>query len=175
MKQIKNKKLLKTINACLLGVCLLTSCKKDKVLAGTDKELFDMAKTTAGFVWYKNSSALLDKSGGSGHPQPFLKTRYNAIAATQLDTTGKIIAGSTFPEGSLIVKELYDNATKLGRYAILYKKSASEDADSNGWIWGYIDADGSVAVPASQKGTSCINCHSQADNIDYMLMNKFFP
>ena len=163
------------LSTCLLGILLNKSCKKDKVASETDKELFDLATETNGFVWYKNSSALLDKSGGSGHPQPFLKTRYNAIAATQLDTSGKIVSGSTFPEGSLIVKELYDNATKLGRYAILYKKSSSEDADANGWIWGYIDSDGTVAVPASKKGTSCINCHSQAENIDYMLMNKFFP
>ena len=83
--------------------------------------------------------------------------------------------GATFPEGSLIVKELYDNSTTLGRYAILYKKSGSSDADAKGWVWGYINADGGVAEAASKKGSSCISCHSQADNIDYMLMNKYFP
>jgi hypothetical protein len=36
-------------------------------------------------------------------------------------------------------------------------------------------ADGSAVEPASNKGSSCINCHLQADKIDYMLMNKFFP
>ena len=134
-----------------------------------------MAKNTSGFVWYKNSSSLLEKSSGSAHPQSFLRTRYNSIASAKLDSEGKIQLEATFPEGSLIVKELFENSTKIARYAILYKNSGSEDADSEGWVWGYINSDGKVAEPASKKGASCISCHSQSDNIDYMLMNKYFP
>jgi hypothetical protein len=160
---------------CLSCIWTINSCKKEEQSKGTDKELYDMAKATSGFTWFKNSSSLLDKSSGSGHPQPFLRTRYNSIAASKLDSNGKIMAGATFPEGSLIVKELYDNSTTLGRYAILYKKSGSADADANGWVWGYINADGGVASAASNKGSSCTSCHSQSDNIDYMLMNKYFP
>ena len=168
----------KTIAAftfCLVGMWSINSCTKEKVAAGTDKELYDMSKTTTGFVWYKNANTLLGKSSGSAHPQPFLRTRYNAIAASKLDASGKIVTGASFPEGSLIVKELHDNSTTLGRYAILYKKSSRADADAKGWVWGYINADGTVAESASKKGTACISCHSQADNIDYMLMNKYFP
>ncbi|MCG9911055.1 MAG: cytochrome P460 family protein [Flavobacteriales bacterium] len=148
------------------------SCKKAK---GTDKELFDMATETGGFTWYKNSDILLDKSSGSGHPQPFLRTRYNAIAATQLDADGKVIPGSLFPEGSLVVKELINNSSAVDRYAILYKNASSHDADANGWVWGYINADGIVAEPASNQGAACISCHLQDEHIDYMLMNKYFP
>lgn len=153
----------------------INSCKSDKVEIETDILLFKMAKSTAGITWYKNSNILLDKSSGSGHPQAYLRTRFNSIAATTLDVNGKIINGSIFPEGSLIVKELFENTTTLSRYAILYKDGNSPDADANGWVWGYIDSDGTVATPASSKGSSCIGCHSQSDNIDYMLMNKFFP
>ncbi|MFN4852873.1 MAG: cytochrome P460 family protein [Bacteroidota bacterium] len=153
----------------------MNSCKKEEQAQGTDKELYEMAKTTSGFFWYKNSDALLNKSSGSAHPQNFLRTRYNSIAASKLDSNGKISSGATFPEGSLIVKELLDNSSTLKRYAILYKKSGSSDADAKGWVWGYINADGTVAEAASKKGTSCISCHSQANNIDYMLMNKYFP
>ena len=160
---------------CLVSIWTINSCKKEKEATGTDKELYEMAKATSGFTWFKNSSSLLNKSSSSGHPQPFLRTRYNAVAATKLDSNGKIMTGSTFPEGSLIVKELNDNSTTLGRYAILYKKSGSADADAKGWVWGYINADGGVAETASKKGSSCTSCHSQADNIDYMLMNKYFP
>jgi hypothetical protein len=159
----------------LFSILTINSCKKDNESGGTDSELYEMAKETGGFTWFKNSSSLLNKSSGSGHPQPFLRTRYNSIASSKLDSNGKIMMGATFPEGSLIVKELYDNSTTLGRYAILYKKSGSSDADAKGWVWGYINADGGVAEAASKKGSSCISCHSQADNIDYMLMNKYFP
>ncbi len=73
------------------------------------------------------------------------------------------------------MKELYENSTNVTRYAILYKKSDSPSADTKGWVWGYIDANGKVAEPASNKGKACISCHNQSDNIDYMLMNKYFP
>jgi hypothetical protein len=57
----------------------------------------------------------------------------------------------------------------------LYKKSSSNFADEKGWIWGYVNSDGSVAEAASKKGASCISCHSQNGQIDYQLMNKFYP
>jgi hypothetical protein len=161
------------LSTLILGIWTINSCKKkEKEL---DEELFELAKETSGFVWYKNSSSLLSKSSGSGHPQTSLRTRYNAAAATKLDANGKITANATFPEGALIVKELYENSTTVIRYAILYKKTDSSSADAKGWVWGYIDANGKVAEPASNKGKACISCHNQSDNIDYMLMNKFFP
>ena len=173
---MRNKlKAIIVLSFCLVIIWTINSCNKEKDATGTDKELYDMAKATSSFTWFNNSSSLLSKSSGSGHDQPLLRTRYNSVAAAKLDPSGKIMTGATFPEGSVIVKELYENATTLSRYAVLYKKSASKDADANGWVWGYVDADGTVAEAASKKGSSCISCHSQADNIDYMLMNKYFP
>ena len=169
------KILSKTLLVFLIGFAAFSSCKKEEEAKGIDQEMLELARVSTGFTWFKNTPTLLNKSSGSGHPQPFLRTRYNTIAATSLDSSGKIISGINFAEGSLIVKELYNNTTTFGRYAMLYKKSASAEADANGWVWGYINADGSVAEPASSKGTSCISCHSQTDNIDYMLMNKYFP
>jgi hypothetical protein len=158
-----------------MSILIVASCKKDKEAEGTDKQLYDMAKVTSGFTWYKNSSVLLDKSSGSGHSFPFLRTRFNTIASAQLDSIGKVMTDAAFPDGSLIVKELYEDASTLGRYAVLYKSTGHADADANGWVWGYINEDGTVAVPASEKGSQCIGCHSQEGSIDYILMNKFFP
>ncbi|MBN2172514.1 MAG: cytochrome P460 family protein [Bacteroidales bacterium] len=171
----KTKTLLSLLVTLLFIIIILYSCKKDDEIEAIDKELYNMASATDGFTWFKFSSALLDKSSGSGHPQPYLRVMYNTVAATQLDSVGKIITGAAFAEGSLVVKELYENSTTLGRYAVLYKKVNDPNADVNGWVWGYINADGSVAESGTKKGSSCINCHSQADNIDYMLMNKYFP
>lgn len=168
--QIKYKLLLSVFFVFFLTIY---SCKKEKKAKGTDKELFDMAKETNGFTWFKLSDTLLPKSSGSGHPQALLRTRYNSIASTNLDSNGRV-KNSNFPEGSLIVKELHENIASLSRYAILYKKSGHSDADSKGWVWGYINSNGTVAEAADKKGKSCIGCHSQADNIDYMLMNKFY-
>lgn len=159
----------------LMVLTMAVACKKDKALNGIDAELFEMAEQTSGVTWYKNSDALLPKSSGSGHDHPFLRTRFNSVAATQLDSEGKIAANAVFPQGSLVVKELVNEDESLGRYAILYKASGNENADANGWVWGYIDADKKVVSSAEKKGASCINCHQQSGSIDYMLMNKFFP
>lgn len=175
---MKKKKLLSLLlMATIVAVCFNSCKKKDDENEPTpiDTELYNKAKETSGFVWFKNSSAALPKSSGSGHTPPLLRTRYNTEAATQLDSTGQILPGASFPENSLIVKELLNSSSVLERYAILYKKPSNENADAKGWVWGYINADGSVAASASDKGSSCTGCHSQTDNIDYMLMKKYFP
>lgn len=160
----------------MLGLMIgLASCKKDKEAEGIDKEMYDLAQTTKGYTWYKFSDALLDKSSGSGHNYPYLRTRYNETAAAMLDSNGMIMESASFPEGSFIVKELFSDGSTIGRYAMLYKQSNHSSADARGWVWGYVNSDGTVAEPADKKGTSCIGCHSQQGSIDYMLMNKFFP
>ena len=161
--------------AFLMAVAVCSGCKNDSQAEGTDKELYDLARGTTGFTWYKNSDALLNTTSGSGHSFPKLRTRYNEIAAVHLDVSGKITPGTTFPEGSLIVKEFHDSAGEIARYAVLYKESGSPDADSKGWVWGYINADGTVAQAASKKGSGCNDCHNQTGNVDYTLMNKYFP
>lgn len=150
------------------------SCKKE-VSMGIDMELYAFAQGTMGFTWYKKSNVLLDKSSGSGHNFAKLRTRFNDIASQNLDVDGKVNLGSKFQEESVIVKELTNASGELQRYAILYKNSNHEFADSNGWVWGYIEEDGEVAETAENKGKSCIGCHQQSGNVDYVLMNKYFP
>jgi hypothetical protein len=162
------------LSVITLFTALFACTKEDKESDNTDAKLFDLSKKTDGFVWYKNKSELLTKSTGSAHAYPYLRTRYNSQAATMLTEDGKVKENAQFPEGSLIVKELLDDNSQLARYAILYKSSNNVNADAKGWVWGYIDADGKVSDPASNKGKSCISCHLQSENIDYMLMNKFF-
>lgn len=168
-----------------LNVLSLTSCKKDQLVTeptikGTitinvDSNLYELAKDTVGYTWFKFSDASLPKSSGSGHSAPFLRTRFNAIATTQLDSLGRVKTGITFPEGSVIVKELLNSDNSLERYAILLKETTNEFADANGWVWGYIRPNGGVSEKAENKGRSCIFCHAQSGSIDYMLMNKFYP
>lgn len=161
--------------ATLIVISAFTSCSKKDNEKTIDEELFEMALKTEGFVWHQLSDELLDKSPGSGHTTPFLRTRYNNIASNYLDSEGKVIDGTIFPEGSLIVKELYDADETFVSYSILYKNAINENSDSEGWVWAIINADKSAEVSAETKGTGCIQCHSQTGNIDKTLMNKFFP
>ncbi|MHC1702304.1 MAG: cytochrome P460 family protein [Tenuifilaceae bacterium] len=161
----------------LLALLIISviGCEKDEKASETDIELFEMAKLTSGFVWYKNSDALLPRSSISGHTEPYLRTRFNSTAASMLNDLGKVQSGISFPNGSLLVKELYSSTTNLSRYAILYKDTDNKYADSNGWVWGYINKDGTVVEPSSNKGNACKACHNQTGNIDYSLMNVAFP
>jgi hypothetical protein len=168
------KKQLLTLNILFFLVVLGTVLFSCKHKIEEDQDLYLMSKSTENFVWYKNSSTQLSKSAGSGHSQPFLNTRFNSVAQSNLDANFKVKIGQKFPEKSLIVKELYENG-KLDQYAILYKNSSHKNADSKGWVWGYINSDGSVKIPSSKKGESCASCHSQSGNEDYMLMNKYYP
>jgi hypothetical protein len=136
--------------------------------------MLHMAAQSSGFTWYKQSDTWLGKSTGSGHNFSKLRTRFNSIASTVLDSNGKIKDNASFPEGSFIVKEL-SNGTEAERYAMLLKRSGDPNADSRGWIWGYVNKSGTIAEEASNKGRACIGCHTQSGSIDYMLMNKFFP
>jgi len=151
---------------------IVTACKKTP--PGIDGELFKLSEQTDGFTWFETSDAYLDKSAGTGHNFPFLRTRFNAVAATQLDNQGRVLPDAVFPQGSVIVKELYDDKKKFKRYATLWKNPSSEYADANGWVWGYIEKKGKVAESAELKGASCVGCHAQSGNIDGTLMNKFF-
>lgn len=153
---------------------VLHACKKDEPAKSIDMQLLDMATETSGFTWFKNSDAWLDRSSGSGHHYILLRTRYNGTAATQLDGDGKVVPNASFPDGSLVVKEM-TNGTSVELYAILYKQSDNEFADANGWVWGYLFSNGNVATSAEDKGAICTSCHSQSESIDYMLMNKYFP
>ena len=156
----------------ILIATLCFSCKYNKF--GEDTDIYSLAKATDNYIWYKGSSNQLAKSPGSGHAQPFFKTRFNNLAAQNLDSLFKVKANGKFKEGAVIVKELYEDG-KLDLYAVLYKNSSHKNADSKGWVWGYINSDGSVRISSSKKGKDCANCHSQNGNEDYVLMNKFFP
>lgn len=156
-------------------IFLFAHCKYDNFEARFEAEIYNKAISTDGYVWFKYTNQALKKSLGSGHSSPYLKTRYNAIAANQLDSVGKIKLGAKFPEHSMVVKELLNDKGDVELYAVLYKKSNHPNADTKGWVWGYYNRDGSVRTSSALKGKDCNGCHSQALNEDYMLMNKYYP
>lgn len=152
----------------------LSSCKNDPP-DGIDAQMYEMGRNTAGFIWYKNSSAQLSSSGLTGHSEPTQRTRYNMTASSVLTSEFKIMEGAVFPTGSLVVKELYKSNGNLSTLAMLYKKPDAAEADADGWVWGYFDEKGDVRVAASDKGSQCRSCHSQAGAIDFNLMNLAHP
>ncbi|MCB0790169.1 MAG: cytochrome P460 family protein [Flavobacteriales bacterium] len=159
----------------LVLACLITACKHGPDGAPIDDALYRMALDQEGHVWYGFSDALLPKSAGSGHGEPLLRTRYNDVAATLLDSMGKVLPDTVFPVGALVVKELWENDGTIGTYAVLFKKPSEPAADADGWVWGYFTGDGEVRVTALDQGAACRTCHGQPGHIDRTLMNIYFP
>jgi len=170
---------MKRYSTVVIAALLIAGCNGDEtpvdvpsVSTTTESDLYVMGKDPAGFVFYKNSTDTIVKAGGSGHPDPKLRTRYNAVAARSLDSDGRVKAGTVFPDSSLIVKELFTNDV-LTTYVFMLKRTGDNNADANGWVWAETHASGSTLYAASNKGFGCINCHSIG--IDYTRMNDAHP
>lgn len=146
--------------SCIIFV--VYACKKE---TDTDRALYDETKQS-GYVFYQ-SGALLPGLGNSPHGE--FKLRFNAIAAAVLDSTGELPTGSTFPDGSVIIKEVY-SGNNIDLLAVMKKSSTDPDA-GDGWLWSEYEPDGKVIISTSKKGNSCIGCHSGNTNRD--LTNTF--
>ncbi len=153
----------------------MSSCEHELEDDPLDAQLLELAVDASNNTWYKDNDTLLPRSPGSGHAQVLLRTRYNTVAASVLDSTEKVIPGSEFPSGSVAVKELFDNENTLAQYAIMFKKPTHPYADTDGWVWGYVRPDGEVREPSRNKGAACHGCHSQQGSIDFTLMNAYCP
>lgn len=138
----------------------------------TDATLSALARASTGWTYYKNRSDTLLRSVQSGHAEARLRTRFNARAATLLDANGKVRAGASFPDSSLIVKELIIGGA-LNRYAVMYKLRGSATAGTGGWLWAYYAPDGSPQIAIAGRGTACQGCHGAG--IDHVRMNDSHP
>ncbi len=157
----------------------LNACKKDDPAPPdtTDRDVFAFVAASDTAAWFGLDSALRVKTTGSGHSTPWLRVRYNATAALQLDAaTGRVRPGAVFAEGALIVKELHRTPTSgVAQYAVIRKDPRNANAAANGWVWAIYNADGTPEVSATAKGLGCTGCHAQSGNLDATLMNQFFP
>lgn len=141
----------------------------------TDASLYMLIKSTANYTFYKNKPDTLAKnSGTSGHSEPKIRTMYNAKAATQLDAGGKVKASPSFPDSSLIVKEIINTDGSLSYYAVMFKMSAASNADAAGkWVWAKIGPTGTAPYSTELKGAGCTGCHASA--FDFTRMNDSHP
>lgn len=154
------------IFCAVLTACVCYSCTKEQglnpLLAYNDRALYDSCKNTAAFKYYKNNPAAI-YSGAHG-PHGAFKLRFNTLAYAVLTDNGKLPVNTTFPDGSMIVKDIQNN----GQYALMYKKTGS-------WLWAEINADGSVAFSTSKEpNAACVSCHSQSGQRDLALSFNFY-
>jgi hypothetical protein len=169
-------------------IVLLATCKKDKNddpdsstnpgvsptagINNIDSFLIARSYDTSNMYWYKDSDSVLRSSGPSAHKRYF-RVRFNKTAKNALTDQGKLPVGGSFPEGSLIVKELYDTTTgEMKLLAILFKDPLS-NYSANGWLWAELKPDGGEYVTAKEKGVQCVSCHG-TNSRDYARLFDLF-
>ncbi len=140
---------------------VLWGCRNDKVEAVLEQDLIEETKTSSGYSYYKNGTLL---SPAAPSPHGNFKLRFNAQAQSVLDSSGKIPTGASFPEGSIIVKEVFD-ANAISLYVVM-KKQASHELAANSWLWFEFSPNGNVDYSISKKGSDCVGCHSGNPNRD---------
>jgi hypothetical protein len=97
---------------------------------------------------------------GTPFHAPADRVHLNATAFGTLQN-GKLPAGSRFPDGSVVFKEILTNGgTTTETYSILYKDSGNPLA-VNGWLWAEFSPNGTTTYSIANRGAVCTSCHSQ--------------
>ncbi len=154
-------------SAFLLSIVFLTSCVNDKEEGPlvTDASLFELSQSVSSFSYYKNTLDTLPADPSSEHFN-FVRVRFNPTAKQAMDDSTKALVAGSFPDGSMIVKEIYaTSGGPLTQLAIMYKlKNAANNG--SGWVWSTLQPDGASIYSSSEKGGLCVGCHSSGVHSD---------
>lgn len=145
-----------------LIIIVIASCTKDKgeietTGITTDAKLFAYMKSQT-FSYYKDDNVNKIVSTSGAHTASYF-LKFNAKAKAALGGDGKLPIGASFPDSSLIVKELFNGAGLPTFNAIMMKLSTSPFA-KNGWLWAELYPDGSVVHSITKDASSCVGCHT---------------
>lgn len=137
------------------------SCRNDKVEQQFENDLYEEAVNSSGHSYFKNATLF---SAAAPSPHGSFKLRFNAVAQTALDSSGKLPVGKSFPDNSLIVKEVY-NGNNLELLVVMKKQSNHDLAEGN-WLWAEFKPGGDIDYSISKKGADCTGCHGGNPNRD---------
>ncbi|MFN0200216.1 MAG: cytochrome P460 family protein [Bacteroidia bacterium] len=151
----------------LLGASMLYSgCRRsvDDDPTSADGALYAALKNQT-FTYYKGEDKILQPKGSSPHG-PF-KLLFNAKAASVLDSLGKLPVGATFPDSSIVLKEVFDGNDKKQLVPMMRMRNDANSAE--GWLWGQYTPEGKLVYSVSKKGAKCVSCHQATGNRDLTL------
>ena len=157
----------KSISLLLFLLMFFNSCTNDKAerVSLSDAALLELIQSNAGYQYYKNSTDTLVSDPSSPHGS-FVRIRFNQTAASAMNSDLSNLGGSRFPDGSIVVKEIYaTSGGDLKFYAAMFKTSMDENTGGD-WIWGEYRDNGETFYSTSKKGTDCTACHGASGNTD---------
>ena len=107
---------------------------------------------------------------GSNAHQPMVRVSMNDVAFGALGS-GRLPQGSTFPDGSLIVKEIRQ-AGVTSLFAVMYR-DRQNPVSGQGWLWAEYAPDGSVVASIQGRGSGCVGCHAREQGARNDLVRTF--
>lgn len=156
---------------CLI-VFVFACSKEEEKNENTNQSIYEDITVGKNYTFYKGDPSVVPSSPQSAH-NAFFRVRFNSIASAALTDNGKLPANGTFPEGSIIVKDLYDSQTgNIVLYSVLKKESANADSNK-GWLWIEYDSTGKEIYKITNKGNGCVSCHS-TNHRDYVRLFDLF-
>lgn len=172
------------LSTAIALVALLAFCCRDggkepdaggrNVFIATDAEVFALVTVAHPFGSYSlfphvDSVARGTLNGSSAH-QPLVRVRLNEKAASALHG-GRLPAGASFPDGSIVFKEIIiDGTTRV--YAVMLK-DASNPLAANGWLWAEYEPNGNVLFSIRTQGVNCTACHAREQGPQHDFVRTF--
>ena len=128
----------------------------------TDAELFALVtqiEPFASYTLFPNADEITaGRLNGSNAHRPLVRTSLNETALGALQN-GKLPSGTSFPDGSVVFKEVRTDNGATVTYAVMYKSRDSRLA-GNGWLWAELNPNGTVGYSVTNRGGACTGCHS---------------
>lgn len=175
MITLERKSIFVKIQRILLALCTTTtlltlvySCVYHDIdtlapIVYTDSILYAESVTLNGYRYFRSGNRL---SPASESPHEQFRLRFNDIAWRSLDSNEELPAGNSFPEGSVIVKEMIIG-DKMTQFAVM-KKASSDGSAVSGWIWAAYLPNGEATFSLNRKGDACVSCHGDSPNRDFV-------
>lgn len=153
----------------LVSLCVSFSCRDvgepqrtTPTFISTDAQLFEYVTRTQPFATHSlfpdADSVTMGTLNGSNAHQPQVRVSMNARARRAL-VGGRLPSGATFPDSSVIFKEIRTGAATT-LYAVMFKDRNNPLA-GNGWLWAEYRPNGAVDFSITTKGAGCVSCHSR--------------
>ena len=109
---------------------------------------------------------------GSEAHRPVIRVSLNATAASALQN-GRLASGASFPDGSIVLKEIRSSMTTApSLYAVMMKDRGNALA-GDGWLWAEYGPTGSVTFSVSNRGSVCTSCHRREQGPRNDLVRSF--
>lgn len=166
---------------CLVG-CADMSSKTPSAPTGTSSAVrddvtffrqFNQIDPLAGYALLPNAEEFTTgRLDGSEAHRPIIRVTLNSIAMGSL-RNGRLPAGATFAEGSIVLKEVRASASTVPTLYVVMMKDSGNPLAGDGWLWAEYGPTGSVAFSVSNRGSACTSCHRRQQGPRNDLVRSF--